>query len=186
MADKSPAGNGAAFSAKPFPGGNSAVENVATKLRKRMLTYVAAPPVGPFAVRKFLDRCVSVYGGTIQISRTPSWLESDGGSLTIESGGKPFVIRLSPTTSPLRDNFTIAHELGHFFLHYPHRAPHDQPVSFNRYGVSTVEQQANVFASAFLMPRDEISPKRNRPEQELASYFGVSVSAVQVRLKTLF
>ena len=30
-----------------------------------------------------------------------------------------FIIRLSSHTSALRDNFTIAHELGHFVLHWP-------------------------------------------------------------------
>ena len=63
--------------------------------------------------------------------------------------------------SPVRQRFTIAHELGHFILH-SHNDPKEVYVDHNTFplfrdensstGASLVEQQANAFAAALLMP----------------------------------
>ena len=59
-----------------------------------------------------------------------------------------------------RENFTIAHELGHLFLHMGFGTERwkSTPVGkiFNRNGNSDeIEMEANQFAAAFLMPKEE-------------------------------
>lgn len=174
-----------AFTPKPFPGDAEQIEKAAVRLRQTMLQKQGrtSPPRGD-DVREFLDVAVAKLRGRIAVSHSPSWTETDGGSLLIAAGAKSFIIRLSPLTSPLRDNFTIAHELGHYLLHYPHETPVAEPVVFNRYGSDLVELQANRFAAAFLMPKDEFAQARRElrdDEYRLAAHFGVSRPAAAVR-----
>lgn len=59
--------------------------------------------------------------------------------------GTPFVfLNTSKTTERIR--FDLAHELGHLVMHGEHGCPQGREA----------EQQANDFASAFLMPRDSL------------------------------
>jgi hypothetical protein len=132
-----------------------------------------------------LAHATAMFGGEIRIADTPDWEEVDGGSLVIDPAGS-FVIWLSPVTSPLRDNFTIAHELGHYFLHYVLATPQPKGrVTFHRYGSGPREMQANRFAAAFLMPRKEFIAAQQKfgPNSlKLARHFEVSEPAVKVRL----
>jgi hypothetical protein len=175
---------------KPFPYPNEVIEDWATKFRSVAMERLAikTPPSGCSDVRAFMERAVRLMQGEVEVSSTPSWLESEGGSLTIAPNAEGFVIRLSPLTSPIRDNFTIAHELGHYLLHYPHQAPLSREVSFNRYGSSLLEQQANAFAASFLMPRKEFAAIRQSlggNEYLIGSHFGVSPPAVQIRMRNV-
>ena len=61
-----------------------------------------------------IDEIVEKLGGTIQ--REVSF--SDG---TVEKNGEGFRIILSPFQDEKRERFTIAHELGHLFLHMGYR-----------------------------------------------------------------
>lgn len=102
-----------------------------------------------------------------------------------------FVIRLSSLTGALRDNFTIAHELGHKLLHWP-KIKRTHPgcgmratrwVDKSNDALVRCEWEANWFASAFLMPADSF---KIAFEKGIASEtFGVTDSAVLVRAKTL-
>jgi Predicted Zn peptidase len=94
-------------------------------------------------------------------------------------------ITLPVDTSTARDNFTIAHELGHIVL--KHRLnEHDK---IHRSGSCTTEEiQANRFAAEFLMPKDEFSraaQEFNFDERKLADKFEVSKTAVLVRMSVL-
>lgn len=134
---------------------------------------------------EFLKRSVKLLNGSIDVVPTPSIYEVDGGSLIIYPD-RSFRIQLSPTTSPLRDNFTIAHELGHFFLHYDYENPPDEEVIFTRYGSGPFEWQANRFAAAFLMPKDEFISVRSKFSDNtflIASHFEVSQIAVEKRME---
>ncbi len=68
-------------------------------------------------VSLFLYKLVAYIGGSIKVVKEPNEYEINGGSLVVNEDGS-FIINLPPFTSPLRDNFTIAHELGHYFIHY--------------------------------------------------------------------
>lgn len=102
-----------------------------------------------------LQPIVRRLGGVI---RYQSWIEAtDGGSLEVYPD-KPgteespsFVIRISPNVGNLRNRFTIAHELGHYFLHAEVGA---KAIRVNRDGSDRVEWEANWFAAGFLMPED--------------------------------
>ncbi|MGC8769999.1 MAG: ImmA/IrrE family metallo-endopeptidase [Brevinematia bacterium] len=139
-------------------------------------------------IREFLEKVVEYLGGRIEISNTPVAFEEENGSLLINPDGT-FVIYLSPITSPLRDNFTIAHELGHYFLHYPHGNKPPYPVKFTRFGGGILETEANMFAASFLMPEEEMKKAIKEYGKEnillIASKFNVSYQAVEIRLKTL-
>lgn len=128
-------------------------------------------------------------GGTI--SYRDIWAEdADDGSLVVEKIGK-FEIFLPATTSLERDRFTIAHELGHYVLHY--LLPHDsnsapQHVRFTRYGSTRLEWEANWFAAAFLMPKENFLQQFkqcNGDLRQLADHYKVSTAAAEVRAKSL-
>jgi hypothetical protein len=98
-----------------------------------------------------------------------------------------FIIYLPQMTSSRRDRFTIAHELGHYFLHYLH-PKRDTAASFGRGERNLVETQANVFASSLLMPTDQFKRAWRRHEgnvRALATLFDVSPAAVEVRAQVL-
>lgn len=126
-----------------------------------------------------IDELVVRLGGSV--------IERDSGeSLHIEDKGS-FVIFLPTFTSHRRDQFTKAHELGHYFLHYRH-AKRAGPASFQRGGRNLAETQSNVFASSLLMP--EAAFRRafaaiGDDFWELADRFGVSPAAAEVRSRVL-
>lgn len=96
-----------------------------------------------------------------------------------------FEIRLPVASSSARDNFTIAHELGHYYLHKP---ANQKDFRFTRRGSNRQEWEANWFAAEFLMPADDFieqAEKCGYDIYELARYFQVSPSAANVRLSAL-
>ena len=67
--------------------------------------------------------------------------------------GKLFILIGDERAAPSRIKFTLVHELGHYILHNNVRK-----TEFNKKDVyKRMEQEANYFASAFLMPRDSFS-----------------------------
>ncbi|MFY0682857.1 MAG: ImmA/IrrE family metallo-endopeptidase [Thalassovita sp.] len=102
-----------------------------------------------------------------------------------------FVIHLSSETGALRDNFTVAHELGHLLLHWPKvKNKHaGQGMRATRWVDETdqnlirCEWEANWFASAFLMPSDDF--RKAFVAGVASETFGVTQAAVKVRAKTL-
>lgn len=103
-----------------------------------------------------------------------------------------------PSSQPEnRKNFTIAHELGHLFLHMGYMINEELwntncNQSFNRKGDSEIEWQANEFAGALLMPQDQYKKVLDRNKEgekvsisEIAEYFHVSADAASCRGKWL-
>lgn len=105
------------------------------------------------------------------------------------------IIIVNSNHSARRKRFTIAHELGHYFInHRPAKCfAHRDAGNY-----SSEERDANSFASALLMPEDEIRREVNNfkkagfaelPDSQLIDYiadaFDVSQSAAEVRLKRL-
>ncbi|MEU4772812.1 ImmA/IrrE family metallo-endopeptidase [Micromonospora sp. NPDC023644] len=100
--------------------------------------------------------------------------EIDAFSFTRE--GRPFVF-INTTKSAERMRFDLAHELGHLVLH-----PHE-----NKSRSRQLEQEANDFASSFLVPADALySQIRGTPRLEdvftLKKYWKVSALAMVERL----
>lgn len=96
------------------------------------------------------------------------------------------LIYLDETDPYTRKLFTLAHELGHYFLHsnqdydvlYRERRPHEH---LNQ------EKEANEFAAELLMPESTIRLYWPIAEsiQQLAEIFSVSYSAMEYRLRNL-
>lgn len=116
---------------------------------------------------------------------------------SVQRQGDGFVVFVSSFQSAERRKFTIAHELGHLFLHMGYRINEDlwnrqKNTTYYREGDSSVEYQANEFAAALLMPKNKYkeimdnNTKGNKVETgKIAEYFGVSVSAASNRGKFL-
>ncbi|MCQ2587644.1 MAG: ImmA/IrrE family metallo-endopeptidase [Treponema sp.] len=156
------------------------IEEFANNIRKLAENELGKPD----NISSFLYSFVNKIGGIIEPVKDPSCYEENGGSLTINEDGS-FVIKLPPYTSPLRDNFTIAHELGHYFIHY---LPNKEQRVFYRYGSGPMEIIANKFAAAFLMPKEEFIKKEkefNASLLKLSAYFEVSTTSVQYRMVNL-
>lgn len=135
-----------------------------------------------------LHKLISSNGGRIEyISVTD---EDQVDAIIVQPDGT-FTIRLSSLTGALRDNFTIAHELGHKLLHWP-KVKEKNPdcgmkatrwVDKSNESLVRCEWEANWFASAFLMPAEAFKVAfRNGVASE---EFGVTEAAVQVRAKSL-
>lgn len=137
-----------------------------------------------------LESVVARLGGEIRYQDIWELDSSESGSIEIHSDSK-FVITLAAHTSRARDRFTIAHELGHYFLHY--RLPRVQgkevgPMRAARYGGDLAEVEANWFAASFLMPAAKFTEQYQTTGGDLvamAAQFGVSTSAAGVRAKSL-
>lgn len=155
------------------------------------------------AVRDFYDikipinnivECVKKMGGTV-IEKSDMDSFADG--RIKKTGEESFEIEISSFQSQERKNFTIAHEIGHLFLHMGYIVDNDlwstqSDRVYYRNGNSQEEYFANEFAAAFLMPKveyrrimDEHSDGNTVYTQEIAKYFNVSVEAASNRGKWL-
>ena len=125
---------------------------------------------------------------------------------TLRDGNRT-IIGVNTRTSPRRQRFTIAHEVGHFILHEEAPLIIDQSMRvYWRDDVSSMatdeqEIEANAFAAALLMPRELIvshlksyiakveSSGRNLSREDLiaqlAREFDVSTEAMGYRLINL-
>jgi Zn-dependent peptidase ImmA (M78 family) len=99
------------------------------------------------------------------------------------------IIYVADDEIPNRKAFTVAHELGHYFLHV--NKQHDV---FYRSQIINLtdekqgeESEANWFAASLLMPESQLCHyfSVTRDIGELATIFGVSSTAVYYRLKNL-
>lgn len=141
-----------------------------------------------------VEQAVTALGGVID--ETP---RSDADyEASVERTGDGFTIWLD-NVPPNRRTFSIAHELGHLFLHLPADPDARFMRGANLYvdnatyrmGYGREEAEANAFAGALLMPRDEFRTlfrQAGGDEQGLASlarHFGVSRDAAEVRARVL-
>lgn len=126
----------------------------------------------------------------------PATLDSSISGLFVIKEQKPY-IRYNENEAPQRQNFTIAHELGHFVLHK------DTPLFINKNelvlfrnsdsttGELLKEKEANSFAASLLMPKifieEEIKniPSGIDPIIHLSKIFKVSSQAMNYRLNNL-
>lgn len=69
---------------------------------------------------------------------------------------RPFIILGNIKRSAVRRNFDIAHELGHLLLHY-----RLEFANLDRKEHKLIENEANLFAGAFLLPEEEFSLDMN-------------------------
>ncbi len=138
------------------------------------------------------------------IKIVPYNLTDDVSGLLVIKNGK-VVIGYNDKQSNVRQRFTIAHELGHYFLAHQRGGlfvdtyKNDQKVLYRNNDSSTgedlQEREANAFAAALLMPRKvviekiatlNIDPKVDDDLTSLATQFGVSTQAMTYRVMNVF
>lgn len=86
-----------------------------------------------------------------------------------------------------RQIFSVAHELGHFFLHNDNTSHASLRDKIAEQGTDKKEIEANIFAANLLMPKDEVIKRIGDGFKldSLASYFNVSSLAMEYRLINL-
>lgn len=99
--------------------------------------------------------------------------------------GERSQIILNKNQSKERITFTLAHELGHYFLHNGDKLRIDK---YNYHQNSTEaleESEANYFAASLLMPETEFLKlyKDSEDIEAVSKYFGVSIIAAKNRLR---
>jgi Zn-dependent peptidase ImmA (M78 family)/transcriptional regulator with XRE-family HTH domain len=132
--------------------------------------------------------------GSLPIEHLAPTLESNGIILIKEAvrcadmdavsrwqAGRPYILLSADKNSLPRENFDLAHELGHLVCH-----PH---VDVNSENLPTIERQANYFAGALLLPRksfpQEVLSTSVNYFLELKARWRVSVQAMVYRCKDL-
>lgn len=168
-----------------------------TRLMKAKVHSVAEDVAArlKFKVGDAIEPLVVKLGGRIEY-KTAEIVEGNLPEAIIVRAMDDFTIFLPSVTSLVRDRFTIAHELGHLFLHYP-------LVSARQHGAVMVatrwvnkddpdlirtEWEANWFAAAFLMPAAEFKRVYITHDCSVdltARHFAVSPKAAEVRAQSL-
>lgn len=158
------------------------VENVADIVAKHF----------DFSIGDPVEEIVSKQGGSVSYGSKYSD-EIEGGAI-IASGIDEFHIVISEHTSAKRDRFTIAHELGHLFLHLQ-KVQENEPSAVMRATrhvdksdetQQRAEWEANWFAAQLLMPRVDFGACVSKFGPEYAaSIFGVSEHAARVRAESI-
>ena len=126
----------------------------------------------------------------IKISRGPS---KDFSGILIRKDGTA-LIGVNSSEAAVRQRFTIAHELGHYYLHPKKDTFIDYRDNKKEMDHSPREREADMFAAALLMPREQIEKdfrvlaKNGFTEDELkklAARYQVSETAMKLRLWNL-
>jgi Zn-dependent peptidase ImmA (M78 family) len=108
------------------------------------------------------------------------------GILYIDNDSK--LILVNERDNLRRKNFTVAHELGHYFLHYDRSKQDEVFVSF-RGDINPRETEANKFAAELLLPDDKVKKEYDSVLFPTASYladkFDVSEQAMSIKLEQM-
>lgn len=133
----------------------------------------------------------------ISVQETKKFPDNVSGVIFKENGN--YVILVNELHSIGRKSFTIAHELGHYFLHrelldsdnelVSYIKSNDKPCPALMRGMdyNQREKEANAFAAEILMPEKEFKEKCMSANsiEEVSRYFGVSVQAASIRANNL-
>lgn len=98
------------------------------------------------------------------------------------------VIGVNESHHPLRQRFTIAHELGHFLLGHGMGEDNRDAIDEAFDSPRPQEREANYFASCLLMPEEWVKKevKKNGLDiEKLSKSFNVSKQAITIRLLEL-
>lgn len=109
------------------------------------------------------------------------------GAIRYNKATDKFEILINKDDARVRQRFTIAHEIGHFFLHKEMLKDDEIHVDVLYRMTNEQEKEVDYFAGALLMNKTllEKAYKDGNSITELAELFDVSVSAMTVRLDIL-
>lgn len=122
------------------------------------------------------------------------------GAITYEDESKIYTIIVNTKKPTTRQHFTIAHELGHYYLHKNKLSSDEWIIDDDNSldGAKTlfrldngernvIEKEANNFAAALIMPEELVGDawKKIKNIEECAKIFNVSILAMTIRLEKL-
>jgi len=158
---------------KPKPTGWSkdSIEKIALRVAEKLA----------FTPGDDVEDIVQRFGGKVKRVQMDELVHQD--SIFVK-GPNDFTIHISDGMGPMRNRFTIAHELGHYILHSKFG---ETIIEANRSGQpDRAEWEANWFAASFLMPEASFrEAAKTKSTQELAVIFQVSPMAADVRKQSL-
>lgn len=105
----------------------------------------------------------------------------DGPSIIVRSP-RSFEIKVFVASQLEQARVSLAHELGHYFLH---SQSGQKPIEAPFFGEGQVEIEANWFAYAFLMPEEEFRAKWPQGIDHVHTYYWVSRAVIEARAKQL-
>jgi len=162
------------------------MERIITKASDLLEKYemAIAPPIDLEVICK--GENISIYA--IDLSELEKKHERTvSGVLLVKEQEKTIVVNKNDV--PERQRFTVAHELGHYFLHFDKNSSEENVLISFRGERNKEEYQADMFAAELLMPEELL---RTRYEDlavpyvsTLAKQFNVSSAAMRYRLDTL-
>lgn len=163
-----------------------------SQLSRKSIQDIAEEIAGAVKYKEGADlrSVVERIGGKIKVVDVWNEMNEGSGSLVAHGLGN-FEITIPAHTNHVRDNFTIAHELGHYVIHYllAGRAQQGEGTyQVNRYGSGRDEWEANWFAAAFLMPERryrELFSEYQGDFAKISKRLGVSIAAAKVRAQAL-
>lgn len=109
------------------------------------------------------------------------------GAIRYDKQNKKYTILLNEKQSYEQQRFTLAHELGHFFLHKKILESEELHVDIMYKIEDEQEAEVDYFAGALLMNKLLLEKmyEKNQSIRELAEMFEVSISVMTIRLDTL-
>lgn len=125
--------------------------------------------------------------------------ENVSGAIVYDKESQRYSILVNNSKPENRQYFTVAHELGHYFLHQENLKTEEVLIENIDLGSSStlfrldenlstvLEREANNFAACLIMPEKFVIEAWNSLEdvEECAKIFKVSVSAMSIRLEKL-
>ncbi|MCD2197693.1 ImmA/IrrE family metallo-endopeptidase [Actinomycetospora endophytica] len=119
-------------------------------------------------------------------------LEDDVSAMLVGEAGRPPTIYLNARETSERRRFSCAHEIGHLLRRRTSGVTDfgfvDRRNHLSETGTDREERWANRFAAALLMPTvflRGVPPEQRRHPERLAPVFGVSPTAMRIRLENL-
>ncbi|MEP8628274.1 ImmA/IrrE family metallo-endopeptidase [Enterobacter mori] len=131
----------------------------------------------PFDLDSFILKLGIVLNRTIMDSDISGKLEKNKSGV--------WEISVNALHHPRRQRFTLAHELGHYFLHRNQSNIFTDKSLYRGKEMNSMEYEANNFAGAILMPKDELVSflQKSNDIDCIADHFNVSALAAKIRVE---
>ncbi|WP_205521377.1 ImmA/IrrE family metallo-endopeptidase [Phaeobacter sp. LSS9] len=135
---------------------------------------ISSPPVNPVEVARNMGVEVRFVGFNEDFQNVSGFYDPDENAIYVNKD-----------EFPLRQTFTIAHELGHALLHRDWAMGEDYRVLMRDDETDhgePHEKEANAFAAHLLVPRDMLDEYSSLTPQDLSRLFAVSLPVIKHRL----
>ena len=145
----------------------------------------------PFPFKRMVDSLSDLNVFLLDLSPD---LGDVSGATMFEKDKKTFKIIINKNKPKKRQYFTIAHEIGHYFLHKDRLYQLGLVIDYDSIlfrldgGLSSTEEtEANHFAASLIMPKEKVKLvwKKTKDPGLCADFFDVSLSAMSIRLEVL-